>query len=216
MPVKQVCGELKLTKSQVRTEINRMKRDMFLNIESKIISVVYSNKNENILYSDAVCIRADAFLVWILKMDIISFDEYAYNALSKIINKSLNRKIYSDKKPIQLNKYHKEKILQREIIKQGYLDNIQIIDSEVRYEFGRIDLLGRDPIGNKVCIELKKDGEFENTKEQLLRYKISNEFDRIIYVAHNINSEMKTFLKNENIEYLIYTISETGEIKYSK
>ena len=47
--------------------------------------------------------------------------------------------------------------------------------------------------------------EEANTRKNVFyKYFIDNEYDK------------KTFLKNENIEYLIYTISETGEIKYSK
>ena len=216
MPVKQVCNELKLTKSQTHTEINRMKRDIFLKLESKIIPVVYSLKNENILNSNTVCVHADSFLVWILKMDIMSYNDYAYNVLSKIINKALKSNIYPEIKPIQDSKFHKEKVLQNEIIKEGHINDIKITNSEVRYDFGRIDLLGKDSVGNSVCIELKKDNEFENTKEQLLRYRNSNIFDRIIYIAYSINSEMKKFLIENNIKYLIYTISKTGKIEYSK
>lgn len=216
LPVKQVCVRFKLTKSQWSTEVRRMKRDLFLKMESKIMSVVYCDKEDNILYNNETCITAESFLMWIFKMDIMSYGDYGYKEVSSIINKCLNRKILPDEKQFQKNKYYKEKILQTTIKNIGFIDDIFIIGEEVKYKFGRIDLLGKDKYGNKICIELKKDKEFHNTREQLLRYRDSNMFYKVLYIAHEIDVEMRIFLKDNFIDYLTYNIDKNGEINFSK
>lgn len=51
--------------------------------------------------------------------------------------------------------YFSELLLRDEIYDMGYLNGIKIVDKEVIFEFGRIDLYGIDENNKKCCIELK-------------------------------------------------------------
>lgn len=215
MPVKEVCKCLKLTKSQTNTEKNRMNKDTFLKTQSKMLDVIYSKNENKILTNKTICVAADCFCPWVLKMDILSINDYAYSIIRMVINKAVGSNMVPEERSIPKNTFHKEKLLQNKIKNMGEINDIKIIDEEVRYDFGRIDLLGIDGEGKRVCVELKKDGEFDDTKEQLLRYKNSNQFDRVLYIAHKISDELLNFMDNNSIEYLAYRIDGNGNLIFN-
>lgn len=214
MPVKEVCKYLKLTKSQTNTEKNRMNKDFFLRTQSKMLDVIYCKNDNKVLSNKTICIAADSFCPWILKMDLPSLNDYAYSVIRSVINKAVGSNIIPKERNIPKDIFHKEKMLQNKIKSMGEINNIKIIDEEVRYNFGRIDLLGVDGLGKRVCIELKKDGEFDDTKEQLLRYKNSDKFDRVIYIAHKISGDLLSFMKMNSIESLTYKICPNGSLEF--
>ena len=122
-----------------------------------------------------------------------------YNVLLEY-SSGLKNYISFDNRPI----YSYESNMRDEIYNNGKLQDIRIIDKEKEYDFGRIDLFGIDINGLKCCIELKKYTSYNYLKDQLLKYVESMEFDRVIYVGYEIDSELIDFCKNNKIEVLTY------------
>lgn len=210
----EMCRRLKLNDKEIKDEIRRCKKDITL---QSCCANLYADCNygysTNYHFRKMLCIKWDDALLWMLKVDQLSLPKEAYRKITQIINKCYQNKygypIFAKDRSEYLENggiYHTEKILQKAIVKQKYINNIKILKEEVEYDFGRIDLLGRDENDHSICIELKKDKEFSDTKEQLLRYKNSNQFDKVLYIAHNICKDMKDFLEKNQIEYLHYSI----------
>lgn len=109
-----------------------------------------------------------------------------------------------DCKSDELSKFDYESKLRDEIFDSGYFENIRIYEKEKVYEFGRIDLYGIDCKRNKCCIELKKNKDFTNTKEQLIKYKNSKMFNRVIFCAYDISTELYEFCRKSDIEIYTY------------
>ena len=116
-----------------------------------------------------------------------------YANLSLIVSDDESAEIYSS-----------EARLRDDLLEIGVINNIYILNKEVKYDFGRIDLYGIDDCNNKCCIELKYQHGYRYTKSQMLKYRNSRCFDRIIYMAYSIPTDMLDWLKSNGFECYEY------------
>lgn len=205
MPIREVCEKMEFSKSKIKTELKRFNSDPALKKISKIIKIT----NDNGCSINTKCIKEKYFILWLLKLDHLSLPDNAYNFVSKVINKASNYEVLKENRNdyyLNTKTFHKEKMLQNYIFDKKQLLDIRILEQEVKYDFGRIDFLGTDNNDNKICIELKCKNEFKDTKEQLLRYKNSGKFNRVIFIANDISDDFKEFLIVNDIEYIKYEI----------
>lgn len=175
----------------------KIQTDPLLSRYVKKLPMKINSGTQNVLCLDIKCID-----VWLSKINFKTLTKEQYGKIVDIIN-YLSQINFTNTK-YQSNIYDFESHLRDELFSIGHFDNIKIVDKEVIYNFGRIDLLGIDEEGNQVCIELKRYKEFNDTKEQLLKYKHSNVFSRIIYCAYSIDDDFKEWCKVNNIDTYIY------------
>lgn len=222
IPVSEFCKRLNMTTQECKKEIRRCMRDIRMQpYRSYIHADCNYGYGANYHFQKMLCLSNKGIILWLLRLDHLGLNNAAYRKVVSVLNKywkeKYNTELLNIDKYFYLQNgstYHTEKMLQKAIIRQKYINNIKIIKEEVPYDFGRIDLLGIDESGNSVCIELKKDKEFLDTKEQLLRYKNSNKFSKVLYIAHSICEDMKSFLEQNHIEYLHYSIHNRKPIFY--
>lgn len=213
MPVKETCQNMGLSPGQIGAILKRCKEDPYLKLVTSKMSVGRQNNSNKIIYKQAICIKEESFIMFLVKLDHLSLTDKAYNTSKYIINKAFGFPLLKESKEDYFtNGFHKEKILQEKLFNTKKILDIDILEKEKIYDFGRIDLYGIDSNGNRVCIELKLNEEFSDTKEQLLRYKNSKEFDRILYVANKISDDFKKFLEENKIEFLQYEINPNSHI----
>lgn len=201
---KRVSEIIGLRKGQWENESRKIQNDPLL---SHYSFKLYINTKGGL--QKMVCLNYKCLNMWISKINLKTLNEDQYKNIINFVNEI----IMTDFKEYKNDGayYDFESHLRDEIFNAGSFEDFLIIDREVMYEFGRIDLLAIDNNDKKVCIELKKYKEFDDTKSQLLRYRDSNEFDRVIYIAFIIDEEFKQWCKNNNIE--IYTYKRKLEIE---
>lgn len=149
------------------------------------------------------CIQINMLPIWLSSINRKTLNEIQYNKYIKLLNWSLSDNFDNYKAPTKIYSFESE--LRDELYSLGYFKNIKIIDKEVPYDFGRTDLEGIDENNNKCCIELKKYSETIYVQEQLLKYKNSNKFNRVIYCAYIVSDELKQWCCDNNIECCTYT-----------
>ncbi|WP_243153371.1 endonuclease NucS domain-containing protein [Clostridium sporogenes] len=201
--VKKVCDDLGLTEGQARRQVANINKDIVLRNGCGKIKIPIETKNQIIQKHNSICLEIKYLPIWLSKINTQSLTEEQYKKIMKLLNWCLSSDFENLKKPLKT--YSFESHLRDEIYNIGYFDNIKIIDKEVFYNFGRIDLLGKDNENRKICIELKKYKEFNDTKEQLLKYKNSEIFDKIIYCAYKIDESLRNWCKNNNIQCYTYS-----------
>ena len=142
--------------------------------------------------------------MWLCNMNFNLFTNEEIKKINQLLyNISCDKNMFEEVE-YSLYFYYYESLLRDEIYNIGYFNTIKILEKEKPYSFGRIDLYGNDINGDKVCIELKKNNNFSNTKEQLLKYQKSGCFDKIIYCALNIDKDFLEWLKQNNIIPYVY------------
>jgi hypothetical protein len=207
--VSELCRRIHMTNDQIKSQLKLVKRDLCLSKQAKMLKVKNGRS-----YQKTLCIDYKAFEIWMCKINHKTINDETYRIVMSVINKSSKSNFSLNKEITQT--FITENDLKNCIYDNHFVNEIEVIGKEVIYNFGRIDLLGTDKQGNKICIELKKDNKFNDTKEQLLRYKNSNVFDKILYIAYNIENDFKIWLVENNIDYLVYKRNlVTGEIEYS-
>ena len=199
--MKNALTNIGLNENQSDNEIKKAKKDLLLSQNIIKAKILYDNSNTSqIRY---VCaIRLDYFVMWISGINRQKLTECQYKNIVSLLNFCMSENFDITNTPQKIYSY--ESALRDELYSIGCFDNIKIKSKEVPYDFGRIDLLGVDEHNYKVCIELKKYKEFSDTKEQLLRYKNSKQFHRIIYIAYKISDKFQQWCKQNRIETYIY------------
>lgn len=182
---------------QWRNESRKIQADPLLSNYFKMLAV-----NTNGGSQKSTCLHVNCLNMWLSKISLKTLNETQYKNIIDLINETIKTDFSSRKASNDM--YDFESHLRDELYNIKYFSDFIILDREVKYNFGRIDLLATDINKNKVCIELKKFKEFDDTKSQLLKYRNSNEFDRIIYVAYIIDGEFNQWCKNNKIETYTY------------
>lgn len=203
---KDISNFIGFSKSKYDTEIKKLKRDT--DLKNRIIkSYIDSNGGKQM----SIFIETSFIKVWLYKINSSLLNKKQIININQILSYIDN---YIEIKTNNVDNYcyKYECQLRDEIYNYGFFNNIKIIEKEKVYSFGRIDLYGVDKDNNKICIELKKEFEFYDTKQQLLKYKESKCFDKIIYCALNIDKDFLLWLKNNDI--IAYTYKR--ELKLSE
>lgn len=162
-----------------------------------------SNVNSNGGVQTTGLFESKYMFLLLSKLNTKLFNDEQRAKFKELLNKSINVdvRILPDNNGI----YNSEFGLRDELYNLGYLGNIKIIEKEKIYDFGRIDLYGIDENKKQCCIELKRYGSLPYLKEQLLKYKNSGKFARVIYVSYNSpDNDLMKFLRVNNIEYFKY------------
>jgi hypothetical protein len=214
IPVKEACKKIGLNDSQIKTVLRNCRADAYLKLVTCKIYVEKKSITKNtFVYQKTTCIKEVAFILFLMKLDLLSLSDEAYGLIKNIINKAHKFPILKEfKSEYIVDNFHKEKVLQDKLFNMKKILDVDIIQKEKKYDFGRIDLYGIDSKNNKVCIELKKSIEFKDTEDQLLRYKNSNEFERIIYISNQISDTFKLFLIENEIEFYQYHIDSESQL----
>lgn len=195
--VKKACIDIGLTIGQADRQIKNIKNDVVLSKHCNIFPFVTNGGEQKIL-----CIQLKALPIWLSSISRKSLTEEQYNKYINLLNWCLSDEFDNYKTPTKIYSFESE--LRDDIYNQGYFLDIKITNKEISYDFGRTDLEGVDKYNKKCCIELKKYSSMSYTVDQLLRYKNSNNFDRVIYCSYIINDELKKWCENNSIEYYIY------------
>ena len=193
-----------LSKSQKDRQVKNVKENLLVNNGYKMFEKGIFDVNNK-----CVAIEMKYLPIWLSSINRKSLKDNQYQVIINLLNWCLSIDFDKYKTPSKIYTFETE--LRDEIYDIGWFNNIKIIGKEVSYDFGRIDLLGLDLSKKSICIEIKKYKEFDDTKEQLLKYKNSQIFYRIIYCAYIINEEFKLWCKNNDIE--IYTYERKLQIK---
>ena len=204
---KRVCEQIGLSIGQYHNEFKRIKKDPLL----KNYFVQIKIKTNGGLQT-MVCLNIKCLGIWLTKINLKSLSEKQYKNILVIINYTLTSDFNVYK--TQTNIYDFESELRDEIYNLGYFNDFKVIDKEVIYDFGRIDLLCTNDKNERICIELKKFKAFDDTKEQLLRYLNSNIFAEVIYCSYMIECDFEDWCKENDIS--IYTYSRQLNIKKSE
>lgn len=199
--IKKSCLDIGLTERQVKTQIKDIKNDPLLKNNIKQLSMK-QKEGERYINRPVSCLEIKFIPIWLAKISPKILNRTQYRKMMELINWCLSEDFDSLKTPTKVYSYETE--LRDEIYSLGYFNDIKITGKEVMYDFGRIDLEGIDKDNKKVCIELKRYKEFDYTKKQLLKYKKSNRFDRIIYCCYIIDDNFKKWSIENNIEIVTY------------
>lgn len=194
---KRIYEKIGMTVGQWRNETRKLVNDPFLSKYSTKLHVPTCGGVQ-----EAFCLHNKCLSIWLSKINLKILTDAQYKNLMDIINECMDSSYITYKNTNNI--YDFESHLRDEIFNIGGFDEFSIVDKEVIYDFGRIDLLAVDNKNNKVCIELKKYKEFDDTKLQLLRYRDSNEFVRVVYMAFIIDDEFNKWCKNNKIEAYTY------------
>ena len=194
---KDICDYIGLSKYKRDNEIKKLKREIIF--EDSIITS-YADTNGG--RQKCIFLKYNLISIWLYKMNSSLLNEIQMKNINKLLIEFGNEHIFI--KGDELDYYEYESKLRDEIYDIGWFNDIKIIEKEKIYDFGRIDLYGIDSNNKKVCIELKKKNCFGNTKEQLLKYKDSGCFNKIIYCALSIDDDLLEWLKDNDIIPYVY------------
>ena len=189
---RDICNYIGLTKGQRQNEIKKLKTNK--TFDGSIISAFAKTKGGK---QKCVFINDKFISRWLYMINTSLLNNIQIQNMNKILEDLHMNKIHVVEN--ESNFYEYEFALRDEIYNIGYFNDIKILEKEKIYEFGRIDLYGVDKENNRVCIELKKNIQFYNTKKQLLKYKNSKCFDKVIYCAFDINENFLRWLKDNQI-----------------
>ena len=152
---------------------------------------------------ECLFIKKEYVIIYLSKLNVKNMDADERQRLKQLIDYYANLSlIVSDDESAEI--YSSEARLRDDLLEIGVINNIYILNKEVKYDFGRIDLYGIDDCNNKCCIELKYQHGYRYTKSQMLKYRNSRCFDRIIYMAYSIPTDMLDWLKSNGFECYEY------------
>jgi len=194
---KRICEQIGLSRGQFTNQSKSIQKDPLLSkyiLKQQIMTVGGTQT--------MICLNIKCLNIWLSKINFKTLNINQYKNIVDIINYTLNSDFESYK--CESKSFDFESEMRDELFNIGYFNNIKIINKEVTYDFGRIDLLGTDINGNMICIELKKYKEFDDTKLQLLKYKESKVFDRVVFCTYIISDDFKMWCKINGIETYIY------------
>lgn len=192
-----LCDYIGVSVGKYRGNTRKFKTNTML--LGNVITANVKTKGGN---QDCFFIRKECVYLWFCSMNLSLFTNQEIRKMNNFLSDINCDKTIEEK--IEYSTYSYEAFLRDEIYNLGYFNDVKIIDKERAYEFGRIDLYGIDDNDKEVCIELKKGNSFNNTKKQLLKYKNSGYFDRVIYCAFEIDNELLKWLKENKIVPYVY------------
>lgn len=187
-----------MTVGQYERETRRLKSDKLLSQY-----VIKTKLKSNGGVQDTLCVCKKVIPMWICRINVNLLEDKHIEKINSLCIDTIAIPydyVSCDEEII----YNAESKLRDEIFSIGSFEDIKITNKEVTYEFGRIDLFGIDIDGFKCCIELKKQSHFGDTKDQLIKYKASCEFDRVIYCAYEVDVDFFNWCKLNNIECYTY------------
>ena len=195
---RRICEQIGLSRGQLSNERKKIKNDYLL--KRHYVELKISTKGG---FQNTLCLNTKCLGIWLTKINLKTLSDNQYKTIVDLLNYSVSAEFENYKFETKIYGFESE--LRDELYNIGYFNDMKIIDKEVSYDFGRIDLLCTNDNNENICVELKKYKEFDDTKEQLLRYKNSNVFDKVIYCAYEIENEFKIWCKSNNI--ITYTYS---------
>ena len=221
--VKKACLDIGLSENQCKSEIKKVQEDPLLSLYSKKLKVENYEGTRVIQNRECVCLELKVIALWLASINRKSLNQEQYSNIIKLINWSISSDFEEYKYESKI--YTFESLLRDEILENQGFSDILITDKEVVHQYGRTDLEGIDTNGNECCIELKKNVCFTDTKDQLMKYKNSKDFDRVIYVANQIDDDfeewcnyngIECFTYNRNLEFHNKQIDIENKIRESK
>lgn len=176
--IKDIANYIGIKKSVIDGIVKKAKNDLIL---SNYMMRFKAETNGGV--QESYFIVSKMLYLLLCKITITGFNKAQIEKYKQLLNyvSDFEHYIGCDNRKI----YSYESNFRDDLYDIGFIDNIKIIDKEVTYDFGRIDLLGIDVNNNRCCIELKKYTAYEYLDEQLIRYKCSNCFDRVIYIGYS-------------------------------
>ncbi len=149
-------------------------------------------------------IREDAIVFYLMKLNAKMMSEGEKEQYRTLFDYYTNSSIKMSSGESS-NYFFSEACLRDELFREGRIRDINILDKEVVYDFGRIDLYGIDDRERECCIELKNKHGYGYTKEQLMRYKDSGQFDRIVYLSSGgEDQELLDWFNENSVEVFVY------------
>ena len=165
--IKQTCLNIGLNQNQVRAQVKNIQNDLVINKGFKIITKKCIGKYTQ---SRSISILEIKYLpIWLSKINPKPLNEEQYKNIIDILNWSLSSEFDNFKTSTKIYSFESE--LRDEIYNEGHFNNIKITGKEIVYNFGRVDLEGRDVEDNKYIIELKRYKDYKDVIEQCKKYK---------------------------------------------
>lgn len=162
--VKWVAEGIGLSDGQINNERKKIQSDLVL---SKGIAFIQRETKGGI--QNTMHLEINYLPIWLSKINTKSLNNEQYESLMSLLNYCLSEDFIEFKIPTKTFQWEGE--LRDEIYEIGYFNDYKIIDKEVTYPFGRIDLLAEDNDENTIIIELKKDKNYNDTIQQCVSYK---------------------------------------------
>ncbi len=189
--VRWVCEWIGLTDGQMRNERKRIRDDPLL--KNGCTKDYFSTNGGKQLLT---LLEIEYLPIWLSKINIKSLNHKQYQNIIKLINYTVSADFNRLKVPLRTYQWEGE--LRDEIYNKGYFRNYKIIDKEVSYSFGRVDLLAKDENNGLVVIELKKHKNYNDVLAQCRKYitGFKNEFNKSIKIIICTLDNDETFLKN--------------------
>lgn len=162
--VKWMCENIGLSIGQSRSERKKVQSDIILRQGVSIFKVQTNGGIQSTIFLDI-----NYLPVWLSKINTKRLNDNQYKKVITLLNYCLSDEFNKSKIPTKTYQWEGE--LRDEIFEIGYFNGYKIIGREVKYSFGRIDLLALDEAGDIVVIELKKDKNYNDTIQQCIDYK---------------------------------------------
>jgi hypothetical protein len=200
--VNRICHYLGMNKSQKGNQIQKVKKDILLKQGCRMFDEGIFEENNK-----TWGIELNYIAIWLSKINASSLEREQYERVIKLLNVCLSDEFNEIKIPLKTYQWEGE--LRDEIYKLGYFDKYKIIDKEVVYKFGRVDLLAKDVDGKLTVIELKKDKNYNDTIVQCKKYidgfiNELNKHIKVVICTLDDDGEFIKKVKEENFECYKY------------
>ena len=196
--LKDVANYLKLSKGSADKMIQNAKHDLIL---QNYISEFNCNTNSG--SQRCTFLISNMLYMLLCKMSQMCYQtEVKLRAYKELLDyaSGIQHLVGTDNRKI----YSYENSFRDELFEIGSFQDIKLVDRERTYDFGRIDLYGIDFNNFKCCIELKKYAKSNYLFSQLLRYKNSMKFDRVIYIGYGRDNSLFKWCNDNCVEYYSY------------
>lgn len=168
--IRWTCEWIGLSVGQRRSELRRVGKDPLLSRGCNFFSIMTNGGIQRSLF-----LNVNYLPIWLSSLNRKVLNADQYGKLIRLINFTMS--VNFDELKQQGSYYESERLLEDEIDSYGELFNIKIVGRQLSYNFGRVDLLGKDENDKLVVFELKRNTE-RDVIEQCVMYKngFKNEF----------------------------------------
>ena len=152
--------------------------------------------------------------LWLSKINTKGLNRYQYEILISMLNHCFSSEFNKLKIPTKIYQWEGE--LRDEIYDSGTFNGYRIIDKEVSYDFGRIDLLEKDIDDNLVVIELKKHKNNNDVIKQCEKYVcgFKNKLNKTVKIVICTLDKDNEFMRKAKLNnYEVYEYSRKLELK---
>lgn len=209
LAIRKICEIIGLSQGQMQNELRRVRKDIF--IKNGITKDIIKTNGG---YQLTTLLDVEYLSIWLSKINTKALNDNQYKKLIKLLNWSLSEDFNTYKVPTKIYEWEGE--LRDEIYECGFFGKYEIIDKEVVFSFGRIDLLAKDKNDELVVIELKKHKNYNDVIEQCKKYinGYKEEFNKdvkVVICTLDDDSEFLTKARESNIE--VYTYKRELKLK---